>query len=57
MADNAEGRDFRSRFPELRILTPVDFLREHARPPSQAEAPAERGEGDSAAETVTGDDS
>jgi len=32
MEDNADGRDFRSRFPGLRILTPVDFLRELAMP-------------------------
>jgi putative PIN family toxin of toxin-antitoxin system len=32
MKENPEGSAFRSRFPGLRILTPVDFLRELAPP-------------------------
>jgi hypothetical protein len=38
MGENPEGAAFRSRFPGLRIPTPVAFLRELASPPA---APAE----------------
>lgn len=36
--DLAEGKDFRQRFPALRILTPVTFLREF--PPEETNEPA-----------------
>jgi len=38
MQDNPEGRGFRARFPDLRITTPVDFLRELALQPEGPES-------------------
>lgn len=44
MADNPDGADFRNRFPGLRVLTPVAFLREIAQTPATPPEVADSGE-------------